>query len=176
MKKLSALVLTVILFFAGFVTVSAMSEADLMAKFKDTLTLNGDKYGVSSGDLAAVERYFNTYDINATDADFIATRIDTAKGIIEADGHAVFADFSTSTKQQLKTLVDEITAQTSVNATYGHGALIIKNTDGSTFIEVTRLVKQTGVESSKVAIMSSISLIIVLAGTLLVVKQARSIR
>ena len=39
MKKLSALVLAGVLFFVGLVSVSAMSEADLKAKFEETLTL-----------------------------------------------------------------------------------------------------------------------------------------
>ena len=52
MKKLIALVLVGFLFFAGVNSVSAMSEADLKAKFEETLTLNGEKYA------AAFQTYF----------------------------------------------------------------------------------------------------------------------
>ncbi len=176
MKKLIALVLVGFLFFAGVNSVSAMSEADLKAKFEETLTLNGDKYGLSSGVIVLVERYLNEYEVSAEDADYIAERIDKAKGIIEKDGHAKFADFSEDTKKQLKTLVDEIDRKTSVSARCTKGSVIVEDKDGKTFAEVTELVKQTGSETSTIALMSSISLIIVLAGTALLGKKAVSIR
>ncbi len=176
MKKLMALVLAGIFFFVGVNSVSAMSESDLKAKFEETLTLNGEKYGLSSGVIRLVERYLNEYDVSEADADYIAERIDKAKSIIEKDGHPVFNDFSESNKKALKTLVDEIALHTTVDATCTKKSVIVKDADGDVFAEVTELVKQTGTETSKLALMSSISLIIVLAGTALVIKQARSIR
>ena len=176
MKKLMALVLAGVLFFVGVNSVSAMSESDLKAKFEETLTLNGDKYGLSSGVITLVERYLNEYDVSSEDADYIAERIDLAKARIEKDGHPVFNDFSQANKEYLKGLVDEISEHTTVNASTTKGSVIVYNEDGSVFAEVTELVKKTGSESTKLALMSSISLIIVLAGTFLVVKQARSIR
>ena len=175
MKKLSALVLAGVLFFVGLVSVSAMSEADLKAKFEETLTLNGEKYGLETGILTLVERYMNEYDVSAADADYIATRIDQAKSIIESDGHPVFADFSQANKEDLRDLVLEIKANTSVRCGVTKNSVIVYESDGTTvFAEVTRLVKQTGSESSNIALMSSISLIIVLVGTLLVFKQAKA--
>ena len=176
MKKLIALVLAGMIFLGGAYSVSAKSEAELKAKFEETLTLNGEKYGLSSGVIAMVERYLNEYEVSAEDADYIATRIDQAKAIIEKDGHPKFADFSQKNKEDLRVLVQEIDKNTSVSATCTKSSVIVKNSDGSTFAEVTELVKQTGSETSTIALMSSISLIIVLAGTALVGKQAKSIR
>ena len=107
---------------------------------------------------------------------YIAERIDKAKAIIEKDGHPKFADFSQANKEALRDLVVEIDKNTSVRASVTKGSVIVKNEDGTTFAEVTELVKQTGSESTKLALMSSISLIIVLAGTALIGKQAKSIR
>lgn len=174
MKKLSVIALVASLFFFSLTSVSAMSEADLKAKFEGTLTLNGEKYGLAGSVITYVERYLNQYDVNSTDADFIAKRVDKAKKIIEKDGHAVFEDFSSDTKQQLRTLVDEIVAETSVKARLESGAVIILNSDGSVFTEVTELVKQTGVETSYTALIASISLIIVAAGTCLIVRQVKT--
>lgn len=176
MKKLIALVLAGMIFLGGAYSVSAMSEADLKAKFEETLTLNGEKYGLSSGVITLVERYLNEYEVSESDADYIATRIDKAKSIIEKDGHAKFADFSQANKEALRDLVVEIDKNTSVRASVTKGSVIVKNEDGTPFAEVTELVKQTGSESNKLALMSSISLIIVLAGTAMLGKQAKSIR
>ena len=180
MRKLSfiALIASIVLvgslFFVGLLNVRAMSETDLKAKFYDTVVLNGDNYGLSKGDLVQVDRYFNQYNLSSADCDYIAERIDTAKGIIEADGHAVFADYSASTKQQLKVLVDEIVAHTSVKAKLERGAVVILNSDNSVFTEVTRLVKQTGFETSYTAILASISLVVVAIGTCLIIRQVKT--
>ena len=171
MKKLSLIALIVSLFVVGLVNVNAMSESDLQKKFEETLTLNGDKYGLSSGDITLVERYLSKYDVSSEHADFISARIDKAKSIIENDGHAKFADFSESTKQQLRALVKEINDQTSVKATTTKNSVIVYNSDGTTFAEITKLVKQTGAETSNTAIIACISLIIVAAGTCLVIRQ-----
>ncbi len=171
MKKLSLVALIVSLFLVGLVNVNAISEKDLQAKFEETLTLNGDKYGLSSGDITLVERYLSKYEVSSSDADYIAERIDKAKSIIEADGHAKFANFSDSTKRQLKTLVDEISDHTSVKATTTKSSVIVYNADGSTFAEVTELVRQTGMENSNTAAIAGISLLIVAAGACLVIRQ-----
>lgn len=176
MKKLSALVLAGVLFFVGLVSVSAMSEADLQAKFEEKLTLNGDKYGLSSEVIRLVERYLDTYDVSESDADYIAERIDKAIDIIEKDGHPVFDDFSLENKQALRKMVLEINDHTTVRCGTTKSSVLVYYENGDLFAEVTRLVKQTGAESSRIALMSSISLIIVLAGTLLVTKQVKSAR
>ena len=171
MKKLGLIALVVSLFAFGLLNVKAMSESDLQAKFEETLTLNDGNYGLSSGDVTLVERYLSKYDVSSAHADYIAERIDKAKSIIEKDGHARFADFSQSTKEQLRQLVIEIDKNTSVRASVTKNSVIVYNTDGSTFAEITKLVKQTGVESSSTAIIAGISLIIVAAGTCLVIRQ-----
>jgi len=174
MKKLSVIAFIICLFAVSITSVSAMSESALKKKFADTLTLNGETYGLSKGVLVQVDRYLNQYDVSSKDANYIAERIDKAKKIIEKDGHPVFNDFSWSNKEELRKLVLQIAKNTSVKATTTKSSVIIYNSDGSVFAEVTELVKQTGAEVNKSAMFAGISLLIVVAGTCLIGKQVKS--
>ena len=70
-------------------------------------------------------------------------------------------------------MVADISKNTSVKATLTKDGLTIKNTDGSETL-ITKLVKQTGYESSKTAIIVAISFLVVAVGTGLVIKQVKA--
>ena len=70
-------------------------------------------------------------------------------------------------------MVEDISKNTDVKASLTKEGLTVKNTDGSDVV-VTELVKQTGYETSKTAIIVAISFIIVAVGTGLVIKQVKT--
>ncbi len=76
-------------------------------------------------------------------------------------------------KNELKQLVADISSETKVKATLTKEGLTVKNTDGSEIV-VTKLVKQTGYETSKIAIIVAISFLVVAVGTGLVIKQIKA--
>ena len=153
--------------------VSAMSESDLRKKFDVEVKVGNGVYSLPAGDKKAVDDYLATHEVSEEDCQYIADRIDKAVEIIEADGHAVFQDFSSSTKKQLKQLVTEIDANTSVKATVTDGSVVILNEDGSTFYEAVKLVKQTGSEINSIAIVASLAVVVVVAGACLVIRQVK---
>lgn len=172
MKKLSYVLLAVLLFF-GFTRVNAATEEELKDALFGKITINGKEFSLDDGTKAAVERYLNQYEVNANDADYIIARINTAKSILESEGKEDYRNISQSAKNRLKALVVEINDHTSVKATVTNGNLVILDGSGNTFYEVTKLVKQTGSETSITAIIAGISLLIVAAGSFLVVKQVK---
>ena len=172
MKKLSYVLLAAILFF-GFFKVNAATEEELKDALFGTVKINGSEYRLDDGTRTAVERYLNEYDVNSSDADYIITRINTAKSILESEGEPNFKNLSSSAKNRLKALVVEIDEHTSVKATVTNGSVVVKDGSGNKFYEVTKLVKQTGSETSVTALIAGISLLIVAAGSFLVVKQVK---
>lgn len=160
--------------FVGTTNVSAMTEADLRKKFDETVTINGNKYAVSDGDKKLADDYLAKYEVSSDDCDYIAKKVDEAKAILTAEGQEDLTKLSESTKTKLKKLVSDVSANTSVKGTVTSGSVVILNSDGSTFAEVTSLVKQTGTERSNIAIIAGVAFVITLVGACLVVKQVKN--
>ncbi len=172
MRKIFLGSLLVVLF--AFVTnVNAMTEAELRKKFDETITINGNKYAISDGDKKLADDYLAKYDLSEKDCDYIAKKIDEAKGILTDEGKEDLSKLSEKAKADLKKLVSDVSANTSVKGTVTNGSVIVLNKDGSTFAEVTGLVKQTGMENSKIAIIVGCAFIVTLVGACLVVKQVK---
>ena len=172
MKKLS-LLLVALLLFVGVVRVDAMTEDELKDALTQTIEINGSKFTVDDGTKTAIERYLNQYDVSSADADYINARINTAISILKSEGQTDFKKLSTSAKNQLKALVEEISNNTSVNATVTNGSVVVLTPTGGTFYEVDHLVKQTGSTTTLTAMVAGISVLIVAAGACLVVKQVK---
>ena len=172
MKKLGLFVLIAVLFL-GFTNVYAKTEKELQDMLTQTITVGKGKYALSDGDKVLVERYFNQNEVSEADCDYIAERVNQAISIIQGEGHVDFKNLSKTAKDKLKALVAEISANTSVKATVTKNSVIVYNSD-DTHVEVTHLVKQTGSETSKIAIIASISVLIVAVGTCLVIKQVKT--
>ena len=170
MKKV--LLTLIVTLFVGMISVNEMTEKDLRKRFNETITIGGTTYAVSAGDKKLVDDYLAKYEVSDKDCKYISDRIDEAIAIVKAEGTVEAKDFSKATKTKLKALVADIAANTSVKATVTEGALIILNSDGSTFAEVTKLVKQTGTDNN-IAMIAGVAFIITLVGTCLVVRQVR---
>ena len=174
MKKICAVVIAVCLLF-GISNVYAMSEAKLKSKLTQTITINGVQVSVDNETKVAIERYLNQFDVSSSDADYIAARVDKAVEILKEEGQTDFAKLSRTAKNKLKALVEEISANTSVKATVTNGSLVVYNpNNGSEFFEATKLVKHTGLGTSPLAIIAGLSVIVVAAGTCLVIKQLKT--
>ena len=170
MKKLSILVLIMAVFFS-FTGVKAKTEEELKEILTQTITVGGSKYSLA--DKVLVERYLDQNDVSSADADYIAERVNTAKTIIQGQGNVDFKNYPQNVKDQLKALVAEISENTSVRATLTKDGLTVYNQDNTTVV-VTKLVKQTGSETSKTAIIAGLSILIVAVGTCLVIKQVKT--
>ena len=177
MKRLFALSFAALVFIVGINTTYAMSEAQLKEKMTQTFTINGVQYKMRDDNQVLLERYLNEYEVSSKDAEYIALRVDKAIDIIKAVGKTRIEDFSKSTKNELKALVEEISANTSVKATVTQGSIVIYKPDGSgVFAEINKLVKQTGLEVNHMFIAVSISFIIVFASAFVVVRKLKIAR
>lgn len=172
MKKLGYLLLVVLLF-VGVLRVDALTEDQLKDALTQTIDIKGTKVSVDAATKTAIERYLNQYDVSTTDADYINGKINTAISILKSEGQTDFTKLSASAKSQLKGLVEDISANTSVKATVTNGTVVVYDGSGNVFFEVTKLVKQTGSEMTTTAMMAAISFLVVAAGACLIVKQVR---
>lgn len=173
MKKLSVIALLIGLFVIGTVNVKALTEAELKDKVLKVIEVDGEKYGLTSAHKKLVETYFAENNISDKDATYIGEKFDEAVSITKKQGNVSFSKFPESVKQDLKGLVTDISKNTDVKATLTKDGLVVQNADGSEFV-ITGLVKQTGYETSKTAIIVAISFIIVAVGTGFVIKQVKT--
>ncbi len=172
MRKFSLLLIIMVVFFS-FTGVKAKTEEELKKILTQSIKVGKATFALSDDEKVLVERYLEQNEVSSEDADFIAVRVDKAISIIKAEGHVEFKNFSQSSKDKLKALVSEISENTSVKATVTKNSLIVYNQDG-TKVEVTKLVKQTGSETSKIAMLAGLSILIVAVGTCLVIKQVKT--
>ena len=173
MKKLGIIALVVGLFTIGTVGVKALNEASLKEKLFQAIEVGGVKYSLSNADKKIVETYLEQNEISDTDATFIGEQVDKAITIIKGQKNVEFTKYPQNVKDELKDLVKEISTSTSVKATLTKDGLTVKNADGSETV-ITALVKQTGYEGSKTAVIVAISFLIVAVGTGLVIKQVKT--
>ena len=176
MKKVYVVFALVVSLFVGIKSASAMTEAQLKEKMFQTFTINGHEFKITDSTKVLVERYLDSYDVSEADCQYIADRIDEAINIIKASGKSKIDDLTKTQKNQLKALVEKVSANTSVKATVTKGSVVVykpDSTNNAVFAEVTDPIKQTGLETSPVAMMASVSFLITLAGACLVVRQVK---
>lgn len=174
MKKIMFTLLTVLLMFAGTLNISAMSESDLYAKLSATYDINGYKFSLSDGDKVLAKKYLDSYEVSSEDADYIATKIDEVVSEMRKSGVTDFSDFSklpSSLKSKLRKLVEDVAANTSVNATVKKGFVVVYSPDGKVFAEIGKLVKDTGLD---INIIATLALIVVVVGAVVLVKNVKA--
>ena len=173
MKKIVFLALVIGLLFVGTMNVNALTESELKEKLFQTIKVGGNDFSIPNDKRKIVETYLEQNEISEKDATYIGEQIDKAIAIIKKQGNVDFTKYSQSVKDELKGLVTDISKNTDVKASLTKEGLTVKNTDGSEVV-ITNLVKQTGYESSKTAIIVAISFLIVAVGTGLVIKQVKT--
>lgn len=175
MKKIAYVLLAVLLMF-GVTRVNAMSEDELYDVLTKKYTIGGKEWGVSDELKVQIQRYLDEFEVSEAHADYIASKVNEAISILKGEGTADVDKLSTKAKNDLKAIVDDISDNTSVKATVTNGGVVIKNPNtGADFYtsEADDIVKYTGSTNSIVAIVAGISLLIVAAGSVLVVKQVK---
>lgn len=133
MKKLSYLLLAVVVFFMG-TNAYAMTEAQLKSKLTQAYVVGGKTISATPSTVAELERYLNTHDLSAADCDYIASKFDEALAIAQAAGAIRWSDLNSTDKNKIVALVSNISSNTSVKATLTAGGnLTIYEADGSVF-------------------------------------------
>lgn len=173
MKKISYVVLAVLLML-GVTRVNAMSEDDLYDALTQKITIGNEKWGVDEDTKTYIRRYLDQFEVSGPHADYINKRINKAISILKKERKTDFTKLSIQAKRDLRTLVDEISTNTSVKASVKNGALVVYNPKtGKVFYESSKLVKYTGSVNNTVAMVAGLALLIVAAGSVLVVKQVK---
>ena len=171
MKKNIVLLIAFLVVILGVNSVYAISESQLKTKLTQSYEINGGKYYIGSELKVLAERYLDQYDVSEADCDYIAERIDLAVDILRNAGVVDARKLSAGEKNQLKKLVSEINANTSVKATVTKDAVVIYDENGNVFAEANRLVKQT---DNNTNIMILAACLIAFTGIALIIRQARN--
>ncbi len=173
MKKISYVVLAV-LFMFGVIRVNAMTEDDLYDALTQKITIGNEKWGVDEDTKTYIRRYLDQFDVSEKHAEYINKRINKAISILKREGKTDFTKLSTQAKKDLRDLVEEISKNTSVKASVKKGTLVVYNPKtGKVFYETGNLVKYTGSVNNTVTLIAGLALLIVAAGSVLVVKQVK---
>ena len=163
-----ALILNIVV---GFTSVNAMTEDELYQKFSKSYDINGAVYKVKESDKVLIRRYLDQNEVSAADCDYVSSKIDEAINTLRASGTTNVDDFSKlskATKEKLKKIVQDIASSTSIKATVTGGALVVYNSDGSVFAEISKIVKNTGTNINLYIIIASIT---ILLGSIVLIKN-----
>jgi len=107
------------------VSVNAMSESELEEKLTKTYTINGTSFRLDTGDANKVKAYLAENEISESDCDTIASKLDEAIAIVEKSGVTNLKNLSTSEKNQIKALVNEVGSSTAVPVSISNGKLFV---------------------------------------------------
>ena len=174
MKKIVMMLLAVALVFSGVRPVSALTEREVLDKLEKSYTINGQVFQISPSLKKLAEDYAAKYVISDDDLKVLDEKIDEAIKIVKDAKVTKIEDLSAAAKKELKDLVADVKANTSINVTYEDGTLVVYTPEGKVFDKVTALVKQTGTESNTIAILAGVSFVVMLAGAFVVVRKVRT--
>lgn len=122
MKKFLFLFVAVLL---TTVSVNAMSKDELKDKLTKSYTINGVTYKLNNGNANMVKSYLEQNEVSESDCDYISAQIDKAVEIIEKANVSDLSKLSTSTKNELKALVNNVGANTKVPVSINNGKLFV---------------------------------------------------
>lgn len=176
MKKIVMMLLTVALVFSAVRPVSALTNREVLDNLEKTYTINGHQFQITPALKKIAEDYVKEYGDKITEKDLqtINDKIGEAVKIIENAKVTKIEDLSAAAKKELKDLVADVKANTSINVTYANGALVVYTPEGEVFEKVTDLVKQTGTETNTIAILAGVSFVVMLAGAFVTVRKVRT--
>lgn len=122
MKKVLFLFVAVLL---TTVSVNAMSKDELKDKLTKSYTINGVTYKLEAGNANMVKTYLEQNEISETDCDYIASQVDKAVEIVKNANVTDLSKLSTSSKNELKALVNAVGANTAVPVSIENGKLFV---------------------------------------------------
>lgn len=109
----------------GLASVSAMTEDELKDKLTQSYEVNGVTFKATDQQKVLIEKYLNQYDVSSSDADTIYSKMQSALSILEASGKKSFYDLSSSDKNNIIALVNDVATSTSVDAAIVDGKLVV---------------------------------------------------
>lgn len=122
MKKVLFLFVAVLL---TTVSVNAMSKDELKDKLTKSYTINGVTYKLEAGNANMVKTYLEQNEVSEADCDYIASQVDKAVEIVKNANVTDLSKLSTSSKNELKALVNNIGANTKVPVSIKNGKLFV---------------------------------------------------
>ena len=132
----------------GLASASAMTEAELKEKLTQSYEVNGVTFKATDQQKTLIEQYLNQYDVSSSDADTIYAKLQAALNILKNSGKKSFYDLSTTDKQAIVGLVNDVATNTSVNAAIVDGQLVVYvpgSTTGAVFYKApVTPIAQTG--------------------------------
>jgi hypothetical protein len=138
MKKIFVLALaalTVVL----MPNVHAMDKNELLSKIKASYTINGESTKLDSSYVVLAERYLNENNLKESDMFYISSEIDNVVKVLQDNKTTDVNKLSTSAKDQLKQIAEDITANTQVKVSIDKtNGLTIYNTDNSVFTVIEK--------------------------------------
>ena len=129
MKKFVFLFVAVLL---TTVSVNAMSKDELKDKLTKSYTINGVTYSLNNGNANMVKSSLEQNEVSESDCDYIAAQVDKAVTILEDAKVTDLSKLSTSTKNELKALVNNVGANTKVPVSINNGKLFVGYVDEPT--------------------------------------------
>lgn len=145
-KLLKISLVFVLLLLAVATTVNAISADDLVAYVTKAQEVAGKKVVlVSASQKVEIERYLSKNEVSESDLDYVKSKFDEAVKILNKAGTTDVKKLSSSVKDELIALVEDVSANTSIKATVNaNGTITVYNLDGTKFDTVTPIIKQTG--------------------------------
>lgn len=125
MKNISKVLFLVVAVLFTTVNVNAMSKSELEEKLTKTYTVNGTSFRLETKDANKVKTYLAENDISESDCDYIAGQVDKAIAILEASGVTKIENLSTSDKNSIKALINEVGSNTDVPVSISNGKLFV---------------------------------------------------
>lgn len=122
MKKVLFLFVAVLL---TTVSVNAMSKDELKDKLTKSYTINGVTYKLEAGNANMVKTYLEQNEVSEADCDYIASQVDKAVEIVKNANVTDLSKLSTSSKNELKALVNNVGADTKVPVSIKNGKLFV---------------------------------------------------
>lgn len=122
MKKVLFLFVAVLL---TTVSVNAMSKDELKDKLTKSYTINGVTYKLEAGNANMVKTYLEQNEVSEADCDYIASQVDKAVEIVKKANVTDLSKLSTSSKNELKALVNNVGANTKVPVSIKNGKLFV---------------------------------------------------
>lgn len=158
MKKLVIAVMMSAAVLLSATNVNAKTETELKDELTKTYTIGNEQVKLKSGAVTQLERYLDAYVVDGDDCDYISVRFQKLLDILRREGTSRPSELSKGAKIEIKDLVKEISANTSVKATVNkNGLTIYKPGTDEVFTELSdELVRYTD---------SNNNMIIIIAGT-----------
>ena len=155
MKKLSAIIVALLLVAASAVSAFAAgindNEQKVLDELKTSVKMQGKDMYWPDAFVNQAENFFNTIDMTADQADQILAVIKTGKTQLEATGAKNIGDCTTAQKKELMTTVRNVMAPVNGTASYDKttGEITLKSESGEVIFKAVPTLVEKGGNSGK---------------------------